>query len=147
MTLLLDTMVVSELRRSAPDRNVTAWLTGIRPVDLRISVMTVGELRRGVERLRRRDVTQAGLLDAWLVRLLDQFGDQVLPVSAQIADTWGRLGVPDPLPLVDGILAATAAVHGCTLVTRNTRDFERTGIALVNPFDPTSSMRDAAAHT
>jgi hypothetical protein len=98
------------------------------------SVLVVGEIRRGVERLRRRDTAQATLLDEWLSALEHQFADRVLPVTMEIAEEWGRLNVPDPLPTIDGYLAATAKVHGLTIVTRNTRDLERTGVTLLNPW-------------
>jgi predicted nucleic acid-binding protein len=94
----------------------------------------VGEIRQGVERLRRRDPKQATVFERWLATLRRDHGDRVLPITVGIAEEWGRLNVPDPLPVVDGLLAATAKVHDLTLVTRNTGQVERTGAKLLNPF-------------
>jgi predicted nucleic acid-binding protein len=93
-----------------------------------------GEIRRGVENLRRKDPVQAQVLDAWLGHVVS-FHGRILPVTQEIAETWGRLSVPDRLPVADGLLAATAIVHNLILVTRNTRDVARTGVTLLNPFD------------
>ena len=93
----------------------------------------MGEVRRGIESIRRRDVPSALALELWLATLTDGFADRILPVDRNVAEEWGRLNVPDPVPTVDGLLAATARVHGLTLVTRNTRDVERTGVPLLDP--------------
>lgn len=135
MTLLLDTNVLSELRKG--DRThaaVRAWFESTNEGDLFTSVLVLGELRRGVESIRRRDRISAEALDQWLHRLTETFADRVLAVDAAIADRWGPLNVPDPVPTVDGLLAATALIHDMTLVTRNTRDVQRTGVRLLNPF-------------
>ena len=134
MSFLLDTNVLSEARRRQPDGHVKAWLSSVAGADLFTSVLVVGEIRRGVERLRRRDTAQATLLDEWLVTLKQQFADRVLPVTMEIAEEWGRLNVPNPLPTIDGYLAATASIRGLTLVTRDTRDLARTGVALLDPW-------------
>lgn len=134
MSFLLDTNVLSEARRAAGDPQVRAWIASTPETDLHVSVLVLGEIRRGAERLRRRDPAQAAVLDAWLGMLRQTYTDRLLPVTAEIADTWGRLNVPDPLPAIDGLLAATALVHGLTLVTRNTSDVARTGVRLFNPF-------------
>lgn len=94
----------------------------------------IGELRQDVERLRRRDLASASILDGWLRLLENNYRDRLLPVDAGITDLWGRLNVPDPLPAVDGLMAATAIVRDFTFVTRNTQDVERTGVRLLNPF-------------
>ena len=135
MSFLLDTNVLSEARKQQnADARVTAWLRSVASADLFTSVLVVGEIRRGAERLRRRDTAQAMLLDEWLTTLKQQFTDRVLPVTIEIAEEWGRLNVPDPLPTIDGYLAATANVHGLTVVTRNVRDIARTGVALFDPW-------------
>ena len=134
MSLLLDTNVVSEVRKRRPDAGVTAWFASTRSSDLRLSVMVIGELRIGIERLARRDKEQAALHEEWLADLLDLFEDRIVPVTVDIAEAWGRLAVPDPVPIVDGLLAATALVHDWTLVTRNVTDVRRTGVRLLNPF-------------
>lgn len=134
MTFLVDTNVVSEARRRNPDEGVRRWFAGTPGRDLFLSVLVIGEIRQGVERLRRRDPSQAGGLDRWLAQLRDEYVDRVLPVTVEVAEAWGRFNVPDPLPAVDGLLAATAHVHGLTLVTRNTADVARTGVRLLDPF-------------
>lgn len=135
MSWLVDTNVVSELRKGARcDRAVLAWFEGVEEDELFTSVLVVGEVRRGVESIRRRDPIAATALEQWLARLLETFGDRVLPIDSGVAERWGALNVPDPLPAVDGLLAATALVHGLTLVTRNVRDVERSGVRVLNPF-------------
>jgi predicted nucleic acid-binding protein len=135
MSFLLDTNVVSEARRPPGDTVVKAWLASVPADSLYLSVLVVGEIRRGVERLRRRDAPQAAIYEAWLATLDLDYADHIIPITADIAEEWGRLGVPDPIPTADGLMAATARVHGLTLVTRNTADFVRTGVPLVNPFE------------
>lgn len=122
MSFLADTNVISELRKGAPD-------------EVFLSVIVMGEIRRGIESIRRRDARAAISLDRWLRRVVSSHEGRILPVDARTADEWGRLNVPDPVPVVDGLMAATAKVHGLTLATRNVRDVERTGVSLLNPFD------------
>ncbi len=99
---------------------------------------TIGEIRRGVVNIRQRDVPTARALDRWLRSLLRDHAHRILDIDQRVAEEWGRLNVPDPLPAVDGLLAATARVHDLTLVTRNVKDVVRTGIDVVNPFEPMS---------
>jgi toxin FitB len=135
MGYLIDTNVLSEMRKSTRgDPGVIAWSLHVPLREMFLSVLVLGEVRRGVEALRGRDPNQANALEAWLLRTNETFAATILPVSREIADCWGRLSVPDRLPEIDGFLAATAIVHGLVLVTRNTRDFTRTGVALFNPF-------------
>ena len=134
MTYLLDTNVVSEARKAQGNANVKRWLASVPRGSLYLSVLTIGEIRRGIEILRGRDPTQATALDTWLTALRTGYLDRLLPVTTEISEEWGRLNVPDPVPTVDGLLAATARVHGLTLVTRNTRDLVRTGVRLLDPF-------------
>lgn len=133
---LLDTNVVSELRKgSRADPGVRSWFASLGEADLFLSVLVAGELRQGVERVRLRDPTQAEHLDRWLGRLIGDYAEHLLPVDARAAELCGRLNVPDPISTVDGLLAATAIVHGLTLVTRNVRDVQRTGVRVLNPFE------------
>ncbi len=135
MSYLLDTNIVSEARKGErADPGVVAWFSSIRERELYISVLVVGEIRQGIERLRRRDPAQAEAFNAWLERLLRDYADRVVPVNDEIAEEWGRMNVPDPLPAVDGLMAATAKARGMTFVTRNTADVARTGVRLLNPF-------------
>lgn len=132
---LLDTNVVSELRKgSRANAGVVEWITSIDDTNLFLSVLVTGELRQGVERLRLRDVAQAEALDRWLRALTDDYAERLLPVDSRVADVWGRLNAPDPISMVDGLLAATAMVHDLTLVTRNVKDVERTGVRWHDPF-------------
>lgn len=135
MSYLLDTNVISELRKGQrADAGVLAWLGSVPEAELYLSVLVVGELRQGVERLRRRDPRSAEKLDQWLATLTSRYETRIFVVDAHVAELWGRLNVSDPLPSVDGLLAATALAHGLTLVTRNTRDVDRSGAEVLNPF-------------
>jgi toxin FitB len=132
---LLDTNVIAELRKGRrADARMTAWLEPIEPDQIYLSVLTIGEVRRGIDSVRRRDAAAARALERWLRRLLAEHADRILPVDVAVAEEWGRLNVPDPVPVIDGLLAATARVHGLVLATRNVKDVHRTGVDLVNPF-------------
>lgn len=134
MRFLLDTNVVSEARKPHGNPQVKRWLASVPGRELFLSVLVLGEVRQGVERIRRRDPLQAAAFDAWLSRLAAEYADRLVPVTAAVAEEWGRMNVPDPLPAVDSLLAATAKVHGMTLVTRNVADVAATGVALLDPF-------------
>jgi predicted nucleic acid-binding protein len=136
VTFLLDTNVLSELRKRSPDAGVVAWFGSVDSRQLYLSVLTIGEIRQGICRLHRRDRVQAAVFDQWLAGLVRAYSDRVVPVTAQVAEEWGRLNVPDPVPVVDGLLAATAKVHDWILVTRNINDVVGTGARLHNPFAP-----------
>ena len=131
---MIDTNVLSELSRPRPDERVAAWLRDTPSASKFVSVLTFGEIRRGVERERLRDVRRAAKLERWLTDLVEAFGSRMLPVDATTADRWGRFSVSSPVPAVDALIAATALAHGLTVVTRNVRDFERCGVATINPF-------------
>jgi len=136
MTLLLDTSVVSELRKRQPDRNVLAWYATVRSADLFLSVLTIGEIRLGIERLRRKDPAQAYTIEQWLRGLHAGYRDHLINVDAAVAEEWGRMNALDPLPVIDGLLAASAKIRGWTLVTRNVNDLRSSGVSLLNPFEP-----------
>ena len=106
----------------------------MRPTDLYVSVLTLGEIRRGIERLREKFPTQTGVFEAWLDEVVAGFNERVLDVDGAIAQTWGRIDAVDPLPTVDGLLAATALAHGLTVVTRDTAPFERIGVPWLDPW-------------
>ncbi len=136
MSYLLDTNIISETIRRTPNRSVIAWLDRLPGEALFISVLTVGEIRRGIEMLadgKRREELRLWLeheLPAW-------FEGRVLPVDLAVADRWGRLlaEIGRPLPSIDSLLAATALHHGLRLATRNVRDFSYPGIEVINPFE------------
>ena len=133
---LLDTNVISELRKGDKcDARVAAWYAGIPEADLFISVIVAGEIRRGVERLRRRDPLQAESLDRWLREIEQSYDDRVLPIDARVADVWGRISAIRSVPVADALLAATVRVHDMILVTRNSSDVEGLGAAVLNPFE------------
>ncbi len=136
MTYLLDTNVVSELRKRDPDPYVLTWYGTVTSADLFLSVLTIGEIRLGIERLRRKDTAQADLLEQWLRGLHVTYRDHLIDVDTDVAEEWGRLNVPDQLPVIDGLLAASAKIRSWTLVTRNTTDLGRSGVLLLNPFEP-----------
>lgn len=135
MSWLLDTCVLSELRKGErANAGLRSWFEAAEDGELFTSVLVLGELRRGVESIRRRDANAAAALDQWLRRMHESFADRVLPVDQAIADRWGHLNVPDPVPAIDGLLAATALAYDLVLVTRNVRDVAGTGAQVVNPF-------------
>ena len=135
MSYLIDTKVISELRRKQPDANVVAWFERRTPQSLFLSVLTLGEIRKGIERLI--DAKRRQILVDWLqVELPTFFLGRVLSVDAPVADRWGRLQgeASRPLPAIDGLLAATALQHDLTLVTRNVKVFQDLGVNIVNPW-------------
>ncbi|BEL08916.1 type II toxin-antitoxin system VapC family toxin [Actinoplanes sichuanensis] len=136
MAFLLDTNVVSELRKKTPHSRVAEWHAGHPRAVVYLSTLVVGEVRRGIDRLRPRDPGQADILENWLTGLTVAHRDRLLPVTAPIAEEWGRMSAMTPAPpIIDGLMAATARVHGLTLVTRNIADVAHTGVPLINPFD------------
>ena len=132
---LLDTNVLSELRKeSRCDPGVRDWIEHTVGEELFVSVMVLGEIRRGIERIRIRDKSQARALEKWLRSLTTEFADRTLPVDERVADQWGRLGLQQPVPLLDAFLAATALVHDLSVVSRDEGGFTNTGVRLINPF-------------
>lgn len=135
MSFLLDTNVVSELRKGRrADAGVVAWLAAQSDGELFLSVLVLGELRLGIERLRRRDPRAARALDTWLRQLRRDFADRILTIDLEVAEIWGALGAETPLPPIDALLGATALARGLTVVTRNEKDIARTGAEWLNPF-------------
>ena len=135
MGFLIDTNVLSELRKgSKMDKCVREWFDAVPSDDIYLSTLVVGEIRHGIELLRRRDPKAAIRLDIWLAEIQKNSGDRILPITNEVSEQWGRFGVPDPVSVIDGLMAATAMVHGHILVTRNVRDIEQTGVDFINPF-------------
>jgi toxin FitB len=131
---LLDTNVISETRKNRADSGVMAFLSAADAAGLFLSVLTLGELRKGVEAKRRTDPIAADRLGAWVDGIETMFADRLLPVDTAVARRWGELSAGRSLPVIDTLIAATAIDHGLTLVTRNSRDVESTGVPLVDPW-------------
>ncbi|HEY8710112.1 MAG TPA: type II toxin-antitoxin system VapC family toxin [Burkholderiaceae bacterium] len=130
--ILLDTVVVSELRKARPNPRVIEWMRGLRESDVFLSVVTIGEIERGISKVRDAEFAQA--LTRWLEDLLRFYGDRVLPVTPDIARRWGRLSADLGHEGADLLVAATAASHRLTVATRNVRHFAPTGVAVFDPF-------------
>jgi predicted nucleic acid-binding protein len=136
VSFLIDTNIISEVRKGdRGDPGVVAWWTGVAEDELWLSALVLGEIRKGVERARRRDPRKAEALETWLGDVVTGFGDRVLPVDMAVANEWGRMTAIRPVPVVDALLAATAKAHGLTLVTRNAADVTGLGVDVLNPFD------------
>ncbi len=141
MTWLLDTMVVSETSRRRPDAQIAKWIVQQPDSEIAISVLTIGEIRKGI--ITARDPDHRRRLVEWFMREFEPgFSRAALPITVAIAYEWGHLTAEAAtrrrvLPAVDGLIAATAAVHGLTVVTRNVRHFEDLGVPVLNPWDPT----------
>lgn len=134
---LLDTNVVSELRkRERCDENVTAWYAGVSDDELFLSVLTLGEIRKGIELIRDRDPNQAVSLENWLGYVEQHYEERTLSIDTAISDAWGRMYRIRNVSAVDGLLAATAQMHNLTLVTRNVVHFRGLGVSLLDPFSP-----------
>ena len=130
--ILLDTVVVSELRKVRPNPRVIAWMRGLNEADVFLSVVTIGEVERGIRKLRDADF--ANTLTRWLEDLLRFYGDRILPITPDIARRWGRLSADLGNEGADLLVAATAAAHGLTVATRNVRHFAPTGVPVFDPF-------------
>jgi toxin FitB len=135
MSFLLDTNVISEVRKGARcDGKVAAWYAEVAGHELFLSVLVLGELRKGIELARSRDRPRAEALARWLEDLKSVFADRIVLITPEISDAWGRLNAVRTLPLVDSLLAATAKVHGMTLVTRDTKALAGLELDIFNPF-------------
>jgi hypothetical protein len=140
LNYLIDTNVISEIRKGERcNPHVAAWYASIGDDEVYLSVLVLGEIRRGVERVRPNDPTQARALEAWLTQVNKSFADRILSIDQEVADTWGRMGAGRPLATIDALLAATAKVHGMTFVTRNSSDVAGIGVDVLNPFEPTTT--------
>lgn len=135
MSFLLDTNILSELRKGAhANHGLRSWIADVPETHIYLSILVIGEIRCGIERLRHRDPAQARALDAWLERVRDSAGSRVLELDIRVADVWGRWQAARPRPVIDGLLAAQAYIHDLTLVTRNVKDVSDTTARVLNPF-------------
>lgn len=137
MSWLIDTNVISELRKGDRcDPNVSTWYAGVDAGDLHLSVLVLGEIRKGIDQLQPREPERAAALKAWLEAVDAAFAGRILPVDRAVAAHWGRLAALRPIPPIDALLAATAIANDLTLVTRNSRHVAGLGVAILNPFEP-----------
>lgn len=135
MSFLIDTNIISEIRKGERcDAHVSAWYASIADEDLFLSTLVLGEIRKGVELARSRDPDKAAALERWLRQVEAGFDGRMLGIDNAVSDQWGRMSAIRPIPVIDGLLAATAATHGLTLVTRNDRDVAGLGAIVLNPF-------------
>ena len=136
MNYLIDTNIISELRKGRRcDPSVARWYESIEDASLYLSVLVIGEIRSGIEKARSKDAVKANALEQWLIAVGTAFGERILPVDRDVADEWGRLNAGRRLPVIDGLLAATAKTHHMTLVTRNTADLADLNVSMLNPFE------------
>lgn len=136
MNYLIDTNIISEVRKGRRcDPNVARWYEKIDDVSLYLSVLVIGEIRSGVEKVRAKDTKKANALEQWLIAVDKAYGERILPVDRAVANIWGRLSANRPLPVIDGLLAATAKIHRMTLVTRNTDDIADLDVSTLNPLE------------
>jgi predicted nucleic acid-binding protein len=135
VSYLIDTNIISEVRKGERcDSRVSAWYASIADDDLFLSTLVLGEIRKGVELARGRDAGKAVALERWLREVETAFDGRVLGIDNAVSDQWGRMSAVRPVPVIDGLLAATALVNGLTLVTRNDRDVAGLGAPVLNPF-------------
>lgn len=139
MSYLIDTNIISEVHKGERcNTAVAAWWASVGEHELWLSALILGEIRKGVELARRSDPAKAAALEAWLEAVVAGFGDRVLGIDTPVAEEWGRMNAIRPVSVIDALLAATAKVHGLTLVTRNEADVAGLGVEVLNPFMPTA---------
>lgn len=136
MKHLIDTNIISEVRKGAKcNRHVAAWYESIADADIYLSVLVVGEIRKGIERARPNNPAQASALEQWLTEMVRSFAERILPIDQAVADEWGRMSAKRSLSTIDALLAATAKVNGMTLATRNISDVVNLGVRVLDPFE------------
>ena len=133
---LIDTVVLSELRKPQRDARLASWVGRQRTTELFVSVITIGEIERGIARQRAKNPDFASALATWLDRVLVLYGERILPFDLQVARRWGQLSAAHGNDGADLMISATALEHGLTVVTRNVSDFEPAGVTILNPFKP-----------
>ncbi len=139
MNYLLDTNVISEVRkRDRCHPAVAAWWENVSAEQIYLSTLVIGEIRKGIELVRVRDLRQADRLERWLEDVISTFADRIIPICTDVAHEWGRVSAIRPVPVIDALLAATAGAKGLVLVTRNTPDVAGLGVDVLNPFEAVS---------
>jgi toxin FitB len=142
LVFLIDTNIISEVRKGVRcDQNVAAWFANVRESEIFLSVLVLGEIRKGIELARHNDPPKADALGRWLQRLETEFGERILPVDTLIADEWGRMSAVRPIPVIDGLLGATSKVYGLTFATRDNKDLDGLGVNIMNPFMPSAPTK------
>ncbi len=135
MSFLIDTNIISEVRKGPRcDAHVATWYASIADKDIFLSTLVLGEIRKGVELARPRDPGKAAVLERWLLDVKAAFTGRILGIDDAVTDQWGRMNATRPVSVIDGLLAATALIHGLTLVTRNDHDVAGLGATVLNPF-------------
>ncbi len=135
MSYLIDTNIISEVRKGDRcDPKVSAWYASIADEDIFLSTLVLGEIRKGVELARSRDPQKSKALERWLRKVETTFEGRILGIDNAVSDRWGRMSAIRPIPVIDGLLAATAIINSLTLVTRNDRDIAGLGVKVLNPF-------------
>lgn len=133
---LIDTNVISEIRKGArANPAVRAWFEAHAAESYHLSVLTLGEIRKGIEQIRAKDNGKAAAFEKWLLEISASYEGRIFGIGVDEAEIWGRLGSEGKLPEVDGLIAATAMAHGLTVATRNVKDFERCGVNVINPWE------------
>jgi predicted nucleic acid-binding protein len=144
VSYLIDTNIISEVRKGKRcDRHVSAWYASIADEDLFLSTLVLGEIRKGIELARARDPDKAAALERWLRQVEAAFDGRVLGIDNAVSDQWGRMNAIRSIPVIDGLLAATAVTNGLTLVTRNDRDVAGVGAVVLNPFRSGETRRQS----
>jgi len=135
MNVLVDTNVISELKRGRKAAlPVVTWFESLLPENVFTSMIVLGEIRRGIELIARRDKLRSEALEQWYAMMRERLGSRVLAVDEPVMTIWARLSVPKVLPVYDGLIAATALLHGLIIATRNTQDYRRAGVEVINPW-------------
>ena len=136
MKYLIDTNIISEVRKGAKcDQHVAAWYESIADADIYLSVLVVGEIRKGIERARPNNPAQARALEKWLAVVIRSFAERILLIDQAVADEWGRMSARRSLSTIDSLLAATAKMNGMTLATGNLSDVSDLDVHAINPFE------------